>query len=371
MSAPSSSRATRAEVEAVLRCTTPARAPLFLPAIYEHKGWFIGRTPSAVARDADLLTRALLAEYEAIGPDALTVGVDVYNVEVEAAGAAVVFYEGNDTSIPGLAHGSHLIGVDDDLTGARVPNPLTDGRMPVNLAAARRVRRALGDDCWVRGAMSGPFSLAIALVGAEDLFMACLDQPEWVHRVLDHAGRIIRAYARAYIDAGVGLIIFDSQASPGLISPAMYEEFVLPATRSLVEWAATQGVRDVPLIIGGNTTPIASQLVQTGANNLLCDFTADFDHWAGLCRQHRRAFRRNLPPHLLESGTPDEIYAAAAKELRRGRECPGFIMGTAVVPYGTPTANLLAIRQACRDASPRSTRDHFPSPAPVGPKLFL
>jgi uroporphyrinogen decarboxylase len=136
----------------------------------------------------------------------------------------------------------------------------------------------------------------------------------------------------------------------------MYAEFVLPATRALVQWADTQGVRDVPLIIGGNTTPIAAQLVQTGANNLLCDFTADFDTWAGLCRQHRRAFRRNLPPHLLESGTPDEIYAAAAKELRRGRDIPGFIMGTAVVPYGTPTANQLAIRQACRDAGPRPAR---------------
>ncbi len=351
MSLPLSSPAPRAAVEAVLRCREPAPPPLFLPAIYEHKGWFIGRTPSAIGRDADLLTRALLAEYEAIGPDALTVGVDVYNVEAEAAGAPVVFYEGNDPSIPGLAPGRHLIAVGDDLAGAPVPNPLTAGRMPVNLAAARSVRRTLGADCWLRGAVSGPFSLAIALVGAEDLFMACLDQPEWVHRVLDHAGRIIRAYAQAYIEAGAGLIVFDSQASPGLISPAMYEEFVLPATRSLVQWAATQGVRDVPLIIGGNTTAIAGLLVQTGANNLLCDFTADFDHWAGLCRQHRRAFRRNLPPRLLETGTPDEIYAAAAQELRRGREVPGFIMGTAVIPYGTPTAHILAIRSACRDAA--------------------
>ena len=63
--------ATRAEVETVLRGGAPRPVPLFLPAIYEHKAWFIGRTPSAIARDADLLTRALLAEFEAEAPGIL------------------------------------------------------------------------------------------------------------------------------------------------------------------------------------------------------------------------------------------------------------------------------------------------------------
>ena len=172
--------ATRREVEGTLRCAPPRPVPLFLPAIYEHKAWFIGSTPSAISRDADLLTRALLAEYEAIGPDALAIGVDVYNLEAEAAGCRVTFYEGDDTSIPGIKPGHHLIHVGDDLSQAPVPNPLRDGRMPVNLAAARAVRRAVGDDFWLRGAISGPFSLAISLVGAEALFLACLDHPDWV-----------------------------------------------------------------------------------------------------------------------------------------------------------------------------------------------
>lgn len=344
--------ATRREVEATLRCAAPRPVPLFLPAIYEHKAWFIGSTPSAVSRDASLLTRALLAEFEAIGPDALAVGVDVYNLEAEAVGCRVTFYEGDDTSIPGIKPGDHLIHVGDDLTHAPVPNPLRDGRMPVNLAAARAVRREVGDDFWLRGAISGPFSLAISLVGAEALFLACLDRPDWVREVLAYASRIIKAFARGYLDAGAELIVFDSQASPELLSPPMYEEFVLPVTEELVQWAAGQGVRDLPLVIGGNTTPIAELLLRTGANNLLCDFTADFDEWAALCAQHQRSFRRNLSPRLLETATPDEIYATARRELARGRSLPGFIMGTAVIPFGTPTAHILAVKQACLDCAP-------------------
>jgi uroporphyrinogen decarboxylase len=270
------STATRAEIETVLRCGPPRAVPLFLPAIYEHKAWFIGSTPSAISRDAGLLARAVLAEYEAIGPDALAVGVDVYNLEAEAVGCKVTFYEGSDTSIPGISPGNHLFHVGDDLSAAPVPNPLKDGRMPVNLEAVRQVRRALGDRCWLRGSISGPFSLAISLVGAEALFLACYDQADWVRSVLEYAGRIIRAFARAYIDAGAELIVFDSQASPDLLSPAMYEEFVLPVTRDLVQWAATQGVRDMPLIIGGNTTSIAGLLAQRCAASMAGRFAAIF-----------------------------------------------------------------------------------------------
>jgi len=343
--------ATRAEVESVLRCAAPRPVPLFLPAIYEHKAWFIGSTPSAVARSADLLTQAMLTEFELIGPDALTVGVDVYNLEAEAVGCKVTFYEGADTSIPGIKPGNHVVRVGDDVASARLPHPLRDGRMPVNIEAARRVRAAVGGDVWLRGAISGPFSLAISLVGAEALFLACLDRPEWVHDVLAYSGRIIKEFAQAYIDAGAELVVFDSQASPELLSPPMYEEFVLPITADLAAWAARQGVRDLPLIIGGNATPIADLQILTGCNNLLCDFTADFDTWAAACQAAKVAMRRNLSPRLIETSPPAQIYDVARRELERGRDLPGFIMGTAVVPFATPTENILAVKRACLDAA--------------------
>lgn len=343
--------ATRAEVESTLRCGPPRAVPLFLPAIYEHKAWFIGSTPSAISRDGDLLTRALLAEYEAIGPDALAIGVDVYNLEAEAVGCTVSFYEGDDTSIPGIKPGNHIVHVGDDLSNARLPNPLKDGRMPVNITAARNVRAALGHDFWLRGAISGPFSLAISLVGAEALFVACLDNPDWVRSCLEYCGRIIKEFSKGYIDAGAELIIFDSQASPELLSPAMYEEFVLPITQDFMAWAATQGVRDVPLIIGGNTTPIAEVLALSGGNNLLCDFTADFDEWAAVARSAGKSLRRNISPRLIETSPPEKIYEVACREIARGKDLPGFIMGTAVIPFGTPTESILAVKRACLDAA--------------------
>ena len=103
---------------------------------------------------------------------------------------------------------------------------------------------------------------------------------------------------------------------------------------------------------GGNTTPIAELLVETGCNNLLCDFTGDFDAWSELCRDHGRAMRRNISPHLLQKGPPQDIYDTARTELKNGAGLPGFILGTAVIPFGTPTENILAVKQAIVDAAP-------------------
>ena len=342
--------ATRDEVRSVLRCEpAPAggRRPLFLPAVYEHKAFFLDDTPSRVSRDADLLARAVLAEYAALQPDALTIGLDVYNLEAEAAGCRVTFYEGDDTSIPGIRPGDHVVDASTDFASRPVPNPLRDGRMPVNIEATRRVVAELGGDVWIRGALSGPFSLAISLMGAEDFFLCCWDNPDASKRLLEYCAAIIKQFGAAYIDAGAEVILFDSQASPDLLSPKMYREYVLPFTRSIVEHFQELGVRDVPLIIGGNTTRIIDSLLETGANNLLCDFTADWPAWSARCREAGRSVRRNMSPQFVASATPDEVFETAQQVVAEGADLPGFIVGTAVVPYGTPTGNLLAVRRAC------------------------
>ena len=346
----SSQRASRDKVNAVLNCTNTDPVPLFMPAIYEHKAWFIGDTPSNVSRDADLLTHAVLTEFEQLGPDALTVGVDVYNLEAEAAGCKCTFYEGDDTSIPGIRPGDHVVKIGDDLANRPVPNPATDGRMPINIEAAKSVVAELGDEVWVRGAVSGPFSLAISLMGAEDLFLATLDDPQFVHDLLAYSGRIIKAFGRAYIDVGADVIIFDSQASPDLLSPKMYDQYIRPVTQDLAAYFLDQGVAHTPLIIGGNTTGLIDALLATGANNLLCDFTADWSKWLDKCRETNRSVRRNLDPTFIQKAEPEAIHEAAVNAVRAGQGFGGFILGTAVVPYATPTQNLLAVKQACVEA---------------------
>ena len=200
----------RERLEKAWACEAPDRVP-FVPAVYEQKAFLIGDTPSRVSRDAELFYRSMMTEHETYEADALVVGMDVYNLEAEALGSTVTYYEGDDTSIPGIGAGNHALKFGDDLSQIKVPNPLADGRMPINLEVSRRIAR-LNPSVPVRGAVSGPFSLALSLLGPEDFFMGTLDDPDYCRRVLEFCAEIIMAFGKDYW----------RWASWGLIAPSSF-----------------------------------------------------------------------------------------------------------------------------------------------------
>lgn len=336
-----------------LECRNSGQVP-FIPAIYEHKAWFVGETPSTVCRDAGLFTNAVLAEFEQVRSDALVIGIDVYNLEAEACGSEVTYFEGDDTSIPAIGTSGAVLREEEAVSYLRVPQPGTDGRMPLNIEVARRVVAKLGSLVPIRGAISGPFSLAANLVGAENLFLMTLTNPRRVHEILNFAVQAAVEFGRAFLEIGCGVIIFDSQSSPDLLSPAMYREFILGPTKRLISSLHQLGAGHVPLIIGGNTTPIVGMYAETGANNLLCDFTADGSEFLAECSKHSIAFRRNIASLDFLTVDSDELRRQALQYIRESNGFPGFILGTGVAPYGTPVSVFAAIRNAIEECSARA-----------------
>lgn len=319
----------------------------YLPAIYEHKAWFIGETPSRICQSADLLHQALMAEWKALQTPALTLGVDIYNIEVEAMGCEVHFPQGANTGIPTIAADAHFLSAEDDPANLPLPNPEKDGRMPLLLEAGRKTLETLEGRAWLRGAISGPCSLAVSLMGAENFFMELLMNPERIGQILDHTAKVAATFGKAWIDNGLDVVVFDSQASPDLLSPPSFESMVLPRLQYLLKELLKAGAQHVPLVIGGNTTPIASLLATTPANNLLCDFSADWPTWRSEARKSHKAVRRNIPPADLINKSPEELEQQARQILDEAEDYPGFILGTGVVPFGTPLEKLKAPQRAC------------------------
>lgn len=335
-------------LELALRCEPQDQVP-FVPAIYEHKAWFVGETPSRVCRDEHLLTTALLAEYERVQPDALTIGIDVYNVEAEAVGCKVIYYEEQDTSVPAIGPEGAVFWGSEDVASLKMPDPRKDGRMPLNLEVARNIVKVLGREIPIRGALSGPFSLAAHLAGPGHFFVLLFTHPGLVKDLVRFASEVIKRYGHAFIELGCGIVIFDSQASPALLSPQLYREFVLGPTREVIEHFHRLGVPHVPLIIGGNTTKIMDAYLETGANNILCDVKADAQEFLAKCSAARRAFRRNIDSTDFLSIASSDVYSRALKYLQEANGYPGFILGTAIVPYGTPLSHLVGVREAIRE----------------------
>jgi MtaA/CmuA family methyltransferase len=158
--------------------------------------------------------------------------------------------------------------------------------------------------------------------------------------------RLELRFARAQGEAGADIIgVGDPAAS--LVGPKIYQEFVWPFERKLVDGLHALGVR-VRLHICGNT-----RLILEGMGKLGCEIV-DLDSAAPL--QMARAamgpsqvLLGNLDPvRDLRAGTPGSVYAAVAEcHSQAGSR---FIVGAGCeVPRDTPTANVHALVRYARE----------------------
>jgi len=116
--------------------------------------------------------------------------------------------------------------------------------------------------------------------------------------------------AKAFIELAAALWFLIPSLPLSFLSPLVYREFVLPRTRELIEYSTSRGVRNVPLIIGGNTTKMLDEYLETGANNVLCDARADVTEFLHKCSAARRAFRRNMDSTDFLTLSSEDIYTA-------------------------------------------------------------
>jgi len=336
----------RERVEAAYAFKPLDRIP-FVPAIYEHKAALIGKSPSQICRNADLLYSGLVKELELYDPDLLVIGIDVYNVEAEALGCKVVYFD-DSNDCPGIV--APIMDSPSSLDKLRLADPESDGRMPLYLEVAERMQAEVGDSMIVRGAVTGPYSMASELIGSETFVLLTMDDPTFARRLLDFCAQMTVEFGKAFLRRGVEPILFDSRATPAMASPRVFRSIIEPVYREFIfpELKAAGG-RFMPLIVGGNTTPIIDSLITTGATQFLCDPPSDLAKWCQKSLAARLPVRANVDALLMNRGPVSAIRRKAVEMLRAFHSHPGFMLGCGVVAYdGNPDA-VNAIRHALDD----------------------
>jgi uroporphyrinogen decarboxylase len=335
----------RQRIENLLRGQPADRTP-FCPAVYEHKAALIGVSPSTICRDADLFEKAMIREVEVYDPDMLVVGCDVYNVEAEATGCEVTYPETND--VPAVKQ--RILEPGGDLSRLQLPDPRRGGRMPLSLEVARRIQLRFGGERIVRGALSAPFSIASQLVGPGDLLIAMLDDAAWTKKLLAFCAEIVKSYGRAFAERGVGVILFDSYASPPMTYPELYRRIILSPTAEVIRFFRRElGISLVPYIMGGDTTVLLEQIIKTGTNNILCDYKADLNFFVGRLMDEPVLLRANISPALIATQPVDVIKARVRQVLAIGRRHPRFLMGTGILSYDTAPDRVIAVREVLEE----------------------
>ena len=233
------------------------------------------------------------------------------------------------------------------MAGLRFPNPEKDGRMPVCLEAAERVSTRFGRDMIVRGALSAPFSLACELAGAEPLLMAMVDDPRWVSGLLAYAAEIIKSYGRAFVDRGLGIILFDSHASPPLVSPALYKRSCSRRPRrSFIISGETCVFRSFPISWAAIRRSSSTSFSKRERTTSFATSKADLETFISRLRGKDILLRTNLDPRFLLASPLDAIEARVRAVFAAGRRHPGFMLGTGILPYDFPFEKVVSVREA-------------------------
>jgi uroporphyrinogen decarboxylase len=219
--------------------------------------------------------------------------------------------------------------------------------MPLHLEVGRRIQKRLGGDRNIRGALSAPFSIACELVGPEPILMALLDRPEWVGGLLEYCAEITKSYGKAFVERGLGVVLFDSHASPPMTGPELYRRIILgPTARAIGYFRRELGLGLVPYIMGGDTAVLLEDILETGANNILCDFKADLSFFVERLKNEPVLLRANLDPLFLMTRPETEIRDKVSEVLAKGRRHPRFLMGTGILPYDIAPEKIIAVREA-------------------------
>jgi len=317
----------------------------FSASVYEHAAALIGRTPWEASRDPELVFRAHATAYERYRHFPVVPGIDIYNLEAEAYGCEVDKPDG--TGAPAISR--HPFGGLDEVLGLAPFDPARAGRIPALLEVARRLK-ARFPEADVRFPVSGPFSVALNLLGVETVTMAALESPDELRAALEHLVDAQAGLARAVARAGLGVAFFESGAAPPLLSPALFRRVEAAPLRRLMDEVRRVTSQPAACIIGGDTAPIVPDMVATGAGFLICPAETDRDAFLAAMKSHPGVKTRvNLAPDLLVRGTQGEIIAAVDEVIRLAKGNPDVLLGTGALPYETPPENVDLINRYTRE----------------------
>ena len=301
----------------------------------------IGAKYHAYATDYRVLAEAQIRTAETFDFDHVSAIAETR--EAPDCGAVVEYFPDQP---PSIVEAQALLADKKTLARLKVPDPLGGGRMHDRIKGLALLKERVGRDKIVEGWMEGPCGGSADLRGINRLMTDFYDDPDFVRDLFDYVFQVGMRFARAQAEAGADVIgIGDPAAS--LVGPKLYEEFVWPYEKKMVDGLHALGVR-ARLHICGNTRRILG-----GMGRLGCDLI-DIDSLSPLAEARQKmgpdaVLLANLDPvRDLRNGTPDSVYAATHECHRQagGR----FIVGAGCeVPRDTPAENMRAMVRYARE----------------------
>jgi MtaA/CmuA family methyltransferase len=257
--------------------------------------------------------------------------------EAADCGAVVEYFDNQPVAI---VEEQALLADKHRLITLKFPDPLGGGRMHNAIKALTLFKQELNGEKLIEGWIEGPCAEAADLRGINTLMLDFIDDPRFVIDLFGFVIELELRFARCQIAAGADAIgIGDAAAS--LVGPQIYDEFIWPYEKKLIDGVHAMGA-EVRLHICGNTRHILGSIGKLG-----CDIV-DLDSLAPLSEARAKMGSDQIllgnlnPVTVIRNGDPDSVtrgitdcHAQAGARYIVGAGCE--------IPRDTPPENLRAL----------------------------
>jgi MtaA/CmuA family methyltransferase len=286
--------------------------------------------------DYRVMVEAQIRTAEAFGFDYVNSMSDPAR-EAADCGAVVEYFDQQPVA---LVEDQALLADKTRLASLKIPDPLGGGRMHNSLKGLALYKERVGKEMIVEGWVEGPVAEGADLRGINTLMLDFFDDPVFVRDLFAFVIEMELRFAREQLKVGADLIgVGDAAAS--LVGPDIYDEFVWPYEKKLVDGIHALGGK-VRLHICGNTRRILE-----GMGKLGCEIV-DLDSMAPMSEARQQMGPKTIllgnlnPVAVLRNGDAAGVTAAIA-ECHRQAGAPFIVGAGCEVPRDTPAENLRAL----------------------------
>lgn len=319
----------------------PDRIPAY-PSVGAGNARLAGMPLKQFITDPESMASAILKAYNLYTPDVMLILGDTL-VEAEAFGVKVKYYEDR---LP-EAVDFPVKDLKKDVKEIQMPDPRKDGRLPNILRAGEIVCNELRKTTAVGGLVAGPFSLLTGLRGPEQIYYDMVENPDYVHEMLDITTAFSIEEGRAQAEVRLGLNLGDPIA--GTLSPKQFDEFAGPALKKVIKTWANEG-KFCALHVCGDINHLIDKLVELGPGMLSVDAPVNLAE-AKKTIAGRVVLVGNVDPvKIMLEGTPEDVKQACRECIRQAAPGGMYMLASGCeVPPETPLENLRAFMDAARE----------------------
>lgn len=306
-----------------------------------------GVTQAQYRSSADVISKCLIGACQKYDTDGILLDVDTALL-ASACGADVIYPE-DIAAVPRDNQHRSIQQIIDDLAAVDI---LNSDRVKIYLEAVEKLSVwCNANDVFLRAnADQGPYSLGCMLVGMNEFLMMLLDEDEEENlmALMEATSRISLQMHRLCFQAGGHSTSYGNSSSGcSVVSPAIFRQFAKPYEIKLNQTLEAEGIPTVCHICGW-TDPILEDLAQTGCPMYEFDARTDIRKAKDIGKGHF-VLSGNLDPVMLETGTPDQVTAAARDLLEIFQGQGGLMIGPGcALGPNTPAENIHALVNAVK-----------------------